>query len=873
MTLRGAIVVSCLSWGLAGCLQERAIECADGSLCPGGTVCVVDGCADQVQIDACDGLAEGATCEVPGFGVGACHDGVCRATTCGNQLVDPGEACDDGNGVDGDGCARDCLSDETCGNAVRDAGEQCDDGNLVDGDGCQAQCTAPRCGDAIVDAGEACDDGNDVDGDGCQATCLSDETCGNGFVDVAAGEECDQGAGLSHDGCASACLGEVANWTEVVAPTLRRTDAAVAEFDGRLIVVGGESQPGDGTTSTFADTWAFDGYGWTLLRTAHHPPPLVGHALVNDVVGDRLVLFGGRLELPEGGNAYSGETWTFDGIDWTNVTPATSPSPRIAMAMAYDADQGVVVLHGGNDVDGVLNDTWELAGDTWQDVTTALAPPPSAYRSMTYQPMLGGCIMIGGAPAHTWRRDVAGWHDQGLTFGAQPHNVYRPLLATDPFTGITVLLNRSDSAFGWRFDGAWHAVDPGTEPPSRSSAAIASGGALQGVFVFGGYADAAFEPVDQLWQLRGDTWGERTPSRTPPGRFSATMAYDAARARIVLFGGFSHVEGGPYENKADTWEFDGAAWQVRRPLLSPPGRQDAVLAYDTRRQRVVLFGGRDDAGNLNDTWAYDGVTWRLINAASSPPARTWATLVGDAHAGHVLLAGGEGAAGVLDDTWALIDDTWTELAPLPAGRAGHMAAYDARRERVVLFGGTASGGGASGDTWEHDGTTWSETTPAASPPARYIGAMAFDASRGRTVLFGGGAHFVNDYWEYDGLSWMPRLTANQPAPRELHSMAYDAANQRVVMFGGIRTGTPFSADTWTFAFDNAGAAAEVCRDASADDDGDGLAGCDDPDCWARCAPSCPPGVTCDAAAPRCGDGSCAPALEDYVLCPADCVAP
>jgi cysteine-rich repeat protein len=37
---------------------------------------------------------------------------------------------------------------------------------------CRTDCTAQRCGDGVVDSGEACDDGNNVDGDGCQNTCV-----------------------------------------------------------------------------------------------------------------------------------------------------------------------------------------------------------------------------------------------------------------------------------------------------------------------------------------------------------------------------------------------------------------------------------------------------------------------------------------------------------------------------------------------------------------------------------------------------------------------------------------------------------------------------------------------------------------------------
>jgi cysteine-rich repeat protein len=104
---------------------------------------------------------------------------------CGDGTLDAGEACDDGNNVDGDGCSANCVIETPppapyCGDGNLDAGEDCDDGNTVDGDGCSSTCCielppppppAPCCGDGNVDAGEECDDGNVASGDGCSATC------------------------------------------------------------------------------------------------------------------------------------------------------------------------------------------------------------------------------------------------------------------------------------------------------------------------------------------------------------------------------------------------------------------------------------------------------------------------------------------------------------------------------------------------------------------------------------------------------------------------------------------------------------------------------------------------------------------------------
>ena len=85
------------------------------------------------------------------------------------------------------------------------AGEECDDGAIEAGDGCSDRCLFEYCGNGIVDAGEVCDDGNVVSGDSCSSDCASDETCGNGIVDVLAGEDCDGGNVVSGDGCDATC--------------------------------------------------------------------------------------------------------------------------------------------------------------------------------------------------------------------------------------------------------------------------------------------------------------------------------------------------------------------------------------------------------------------------------------------------------------------------------------------------------------------------------------------------------------------------------------------------------------------------------------------------------------------------------------------
>jgi hypothetical protein len=82
-------------------------------------------------------------------------------------------------------------------------------------------------------------------------------------------------------------------------------------------------------------------------------------------------------------------------------------------------------------------------------------------------------------------------------------------------------------------------------------------------------------------------------------------------------------------------------------------------------------------------------------------------------------------------------------------------AYDTWRGVTVLFGGTiGSYNNLPNDTWEWDGTNWSRQTPPAAPPGNPAPAMAYDAGRGASVMFGGyrtaDGTYLDDTWEYRG---------------------------------------------------------------------------------------------------------------------------
>ena len=123
------------------------------------------------------------------IGIGGCKITVVDDGVCGDGFLDPGEECDDGNNISGDGCSAGCMVETACGDGVLDVGEGCDDGNNRNGDGCSANCMVEggRCGDLTLDPGEECDDGNNADNDGCSSVCTIEST---GYLICDVGGDC-----------------------------------------------------------------------------------------------------------------------------------------------------------------------------------------------------------------------------------------------------------------------------------------------------------------------------------------------------------------------------------------------------------------------------------------------------------------------------------------------------------------------------------------------------------------------------------------------------------------------------------------------------------------------------------------------------------
>ena len=238
-----------------------------------------------------------------------------------------------------------------------------------------------------------------------------------------------------------------------------------------------------------------------------------------------------------------------------------------------------------------------------------------------------------------------------------------------------------------------------------------------------------------------------------------------------------------------------------------PGVRNAhAFAYDGRF--ALLFGGATDSAVVGDTWGWDGKDWQRL-ATGGPPARTFPAVAGDG-ASRVFLFGGSRvlfgddtvaenrdiARRLFGDTWIWDGSRWTEVSgPQPPARVEAAAAWDPKRNRMVLFGGYTWKAGVRErlqDTWEFDGAAWARFSTS-GPSPRSGAAMAFDSELGQVVLFGGSGA-TNDTWIWDGTAWS-EVPAPTPPPGRFNAAMAGPATGNVLRFGGW-DGQSRTADTW-----------------------------------------------------------------------------
>lgn len=295
---------------------------------------------------------------------------------------------------------------------------------------------------------------------------------------------------------------------------------------------------------------------------ASGPPAREDHTWTVAADGATALLFGGR-----DGATVHGDLWSYDleADAWTQLEPAPGPAARFGHEAAWVDGIGLVIFAGQAGAD-FFDDLWAYDPDSnaWRQLPSSGATPIPRYGTCSALSPDGrlwishGFTSDGVRFSDTRAYDFATgeWTDESPSSGARP--VERCLHAcwwTDgggltlyagQTTGVTALGDR------WTFtDGAWTQLE-GALPPDRN---LYGRTRLAGAtLVFGGQAlDGSF--LGDLWLLRDD-------------------ALDAEQL-----------------------EPEGEAL---------PDRAGGELILDSQRERVLLFGGRNDDGSHGDLWELRG---------------------------------------------------------------------------------------------------------------------------------------------------------------------------------------------------------------------------------------------------------------------------
>lgn len=521
-------------------------------------------------------------------------------------------------------------------------------------------------------------------------------------------------------------------------------------------------------------------------------PMRYGSPIAADSTRGRTVLFSG-LDVPA-------DTWEWDGSDWHEMQPPSPvPGRRSEHVLVQDVVPGRVLLFGGYRVSGGLGaDTWTWDGTTWTQLTPSASPPARERAAAAYDSGRNRVVLFGGrgqfqlALGDTWEWDGTTWLLRTPAVSPRPRD--RAGMAYDAARGRTVLFGGWLSATSetWEWDGSnWTQRFPTTSPAPRSMSPMSYDPRRQRVVLFGGYS-AANVILDDTWEWDGSNWLQQTTATPQPRRALHGMCFDPVLGQVLVHGGADSNN----SFRADTWGWNGTQWTSL--WASPPYLDGAVMMENTATGRVLLCSGAQNT--FSETYDWDGTRWRIVANPTSALAYSSSSAAGAFDAGRqrYVVFGGERGGGLLALTQEWDGTRWQVFAAGgPSGRQAHAMAYDSVRRVVVLFGGSDNTGDVR-DTWAWNGTVWQAMSPSQSPPARHGHVLFEEPGGGRLILHGGedGTALYNDTWAWDGTNWAQLTPAGSPPAAHSAAIAVDRGRRRAVLTGGLMAGNIASSMVW-----------------------------------------------------------------------------
>lgn len=222
----------------------------------------------------------------------------------------------------------------------------------------------------------------------------------------------------------------------------------------------------------------------------------------------------------------------------------------------------------------------------------------------------------------------------------------------------------------------------------------------------------------QLWGWNG-TWSALSNTGPTKPRSAYAITFDSMRQRVVLFGGRQTTGSQGYFS--ELWEWDGSAWYDRQQgALKPAPRHGAFFAYDVVRGVSVLIGGRSGTADYaRETWDWNGSVW---DKRANLPLNwyPYATCY-DPSRGGVVALNSDGAIAVFKNNAWQISPTY-----FPGYMNSAALVFDPRVQKLVLM---TSGGGSYVLPHELIGGVWTLMSLRGSDQYSNPGGVAYDLSR------------------------------------------------------------------------------------------------------------------------------------------------
>ncbi len=271
----------------------------------------------------------------------------------------------------------------------------------------------------------------------------------------------------------------------------------------------GRGETGVQTDGIKPETWTFDGTRWALQTTATFVSARTAAAMVFDPVRNECVMFGGT----RADGVILDETWTWNGTDWTKKTPAVSPEARTLVKMAWDSQNNRVILFGGHHPTGNVNynDTWTWNGVTWTKLSPTTNPHDGGgisyyyhdHDCMVWDSQNNRAVLTNVAFQKTWSFNGTAWTQiPGIihpAVGSVPRMIY------DPVREEVVLGPGSSQNQTWTYrNDEWTLRSPATVPQHRYSYGFIWDGSMQKALMFNGFNGSQL--ATNTWAWGGTDW-------------------------------------------------------------------------------------------------------------------------------------------------------------------------------------------------------------------------------------------------------------------------------------------------------------------------------------------------------------------------------